>query len=50
MRTRRRQKKSLHISLQIHSHACHEELAKLNRDVALRALRPNSIFAKVIFS
>jgi predicted membrane protein len=27
-----------------------EEPAKLNRDVALRALCPNSLFSKVVFS
>jgi hypothetical protein len=27
-----------------------EEPAKLNHDVALRAVRPNSLFSKVIFS
>jgi hypothetical protein len=27
-----------------------EEPAKLNRDVALRAVRPNSLFSNVVFS
>jgi hypothetical protein len=31
-------------------HVLNEEPAKLNRDVALRAVRPNSLFSKVIFS
>jgi hypothetical protein len=33
-----------------HEDKCNEEPAKLNRDVALRAVRPNSLFSKVIFS